>query len=308
MTILLADVGGTNARMALARDGAIMAETVTRYRGDDFASFDDVVRTYLTQQGLDRVQAVCVDVAGPVAGGAAELTNRDWNFSEARLKALTGADRALLINDLVALGYATPALAGLGGVTVLRQADSGRALNGQALVVNAGTGFNVCAVKVLPGGGIACLEHEEGHTRLPVNIWTRLQQELGPKVAPFDSTEETFAGRGLARLHAARTGQHVARAEDVARAAAEGDPQADATYRLFAELFGLLCRELAMRFMPLDGMYLAGSVARSCADRMDIFSASFLSDPLMKQIPEATPVLMIEDDMAALYGCLAAIC
>lgn len=307
MTILLADVGGTNARMALARDGEIVADSVTRFRGDDYASFDDVVRAYLAKQNLAGVDAVCVDVAGPVSGGAAELTNRDWNFTEARLESLTGAKRALLINDLVALGFATPALAERGGVTVLRQADTNRARNGQALVVNAGTGFNVCAVKVLPGGGIACLEHEEGHTRLPANIWTRLQEELGAKVAPFDSTEETFAGRGLARLHAVRTGQHVARAEDVARAAAEGDPQADATYRLFAELFGLLCRELAMRFMPLDGMYLAGSVARSCADRMNIFTAAFLSDPLMKQIPEATPVLVIEDDMAALYGCLAAI-
>ncbi|AGT11295.1 glucokinase [Paracoccus aminophilus] len=306
MAILLADVGGTNARLALARDGRVDPASVTRFRGDDYPSFDDVIRAYLDQQGHPALEAVCVDVAGPVSGGVARLTNRDWDFTEARLRELTGAPVARLINDLTALGYATPSL-GEDGVTVLRAAPETRPRNGQALVVNAGTGFNVCAVKVLPSGGIVCLEAEEGHTRLPVNIATRLLIELGERAAPFTSTEELFAGRGLARLHEARTGETGMRAEDVVTAATAGDPEALRTHLLYTEIFGILCRELAMRFMPIEGMYLAGSVARSCADRMDVFGPAFLSDPLMRQIPERVPVLMIRDDLAALYGCLAAV-
>lgn len=306
MAILLADVGGTNARLALARDGRIDPASVTRFRGDDYPSFDDVIRAYLAQQGQPALTAVCVDVAGPVSGGVARLTNRDWDFTEARLRELTGAPLARLINDMTALGYATPGLDGE-GVALLRDAPQTRPRNGQALVVNAGTGFNVCAVKVLPGGGIVCLEAEEGHTRLPVNIATRLLIELGERAAPFTSTEELFAGRGLARLHEARTGHKGMRAEDVVAAASSGDPEALQTHLLYIEVFGLLCRELAMRFMPVEGLYLAGSVARSCAERIDLFNGAFLSDPLMRQIVHDTPVLMIRDDLAALYGCLAAI-
>lgn len=303
MAILLADVGGTNARMALARDGALDRTSITRYRGEDHASFDDVVTAYLARMGHPSIAAVCVAVAGPVWGHEARLTNRDWDFSEQRLCDLTGAPRARLINDLIALGYATPTLDG----GMLRAAAGGAPPNGQRLVVNAGTGFNVCAVKVLPGGGIACLEAEEGHTRLPLAIAEPLRAALGDKAAQIDSVEELFAGRGLARLHALRTGTAAARAEVVTDAAATGDGPARATLELYARLFGLLCRELALRFMPMDGLFLTGSVARTCADRFAIFEAAFLSDPLMARIPQAVPVGVIRDDMAALHGCLAAI-
>ena len=76
--------------------------------------------------------------------------------------------RARLINDLIALGR-DPALGRCGGLPA--PWAPGRGDQWPGLVVNAGTGFNVCAVKVLPGGGIACLEAEEGHTRLP--LWSR---------------------------------------------------------------------------------------------------------------------------------------
>ena len=78
MAMLLADVGGTNARLALARNGVSDESSITRYRGDDYDSFDKVVQTYLAEQDNPRLSAVCVAVAGPVSGGKASLTNRDW--------------------------------------------------------------------------------------------------------------------------------------------------------------------------------------------------------------------------------------
>ncbi|RJL04094.1 glucokinase [Paracoccus aestuarii] len=306
MAMLLGDVGGTNARLAIARNGSIDAGTVTRFKGDDFASFDDVVRQFMAEQHQPNISSMCIAVAGPVSGGRARLTNRDWSFDEDALARLTDADQVRLINDLSALGYSTPALSG-DQLTTLRAAPQGRARNGQALVVGLGTGFNVCAVRVLPGGAITVLEAEEGHTHLPANIMARLQDRVGDKAVGFFSTEETFAGRGLSRLHAALTGTDAVRSEDIARAAESGDAQAVATYDLFAELVGLLCRELSLRFMPLEGLFLAGSVGRSIADRMGIFEPAFLCEDHMRHIPENTPVFLIRDDMAALQGCLAAL-
>lgn len=305
--MLLGDVGGTNARLAIARNGAIDAQSVTRFRGDDFASFDDVVRRFLREQDQPRIASACIAVAGPVGGGRARMTNRDWDMTEDGLARLMDADRVRLINDLTALGHATPALSG-DGLAVLRPAPADRARNGQSLVVGLGTGFNVCAVRALPGGGVAAMEAEEGHTHLPVNIHLRLAGLLGSgAAAQFASTEETFAGRGLSRLHALRTGRPAMRGEQIAAALAAGDAQAAATCDLFAELAGLLCRELALRFMPLEGMFLAGSVGRSLAGRMARFEAGFLSEPFMRHIPEAMPIFLIRDDMAALQGCLAAL-
>lgn len=307
MAMLLGDVGGTNARLAIARNGAIDEQTVTRYRGDDFVSFDDVVRRFLQEQDQPRISQVSVAVAGPVSGGKARLTNRNWDFDEDRLARLTDADHVRLLNDLTALGYATPALQG-DGLAHLRAAPESRARNGQALVVGLGTGFNVCAVRVLPGGAITAMEAEEGHTHLPANIYLRLVEMVGAEAARgFTSTEETFAGRGLSRFHAARTGQPAVRSEQIASAAESGDPEAVATYEVFTELVGFLCRELALRFMPLEGLFLAGSVGRSIAGRIERFEAGFLAQPYMRHIPENTPIFLIRDDMAALHGCLAAL-
>ncbi|MBW7055354.1 glucokinase [Paracoccus bogoriensis] len=307
MAMLLGDVGGTNARLAIARNGVIDQTTVTRFKGDDFASFDDVVRRFMAQQHQPHISSLCIAVAGPVSGGRASLTNRDWSFDEQNLARLTDADHVRLINDLTALGYATPALKGE-GLSVLRPAPEDRARNGQALVVGLGTGFNVCAVRVLPGGAITALEAEEGHTHLPANIMARLIDRVGAEAAAgFFSTEETFAGRGLSRLHAAMTGLEPVRSEQIAAAAEAGDAAANETYDFFAELVGLLCRELALRFMPLEGLFLAGSVGRSIAGRMDRFTLAFLSKTHMRHIPENAPVFLIRDDMAALHGCLAAL-
>ncbi|MFD1881808.1 glucokinase [Paracoccus pacificus] len=308
MAMLLADVGGTNARLALAHAGKIDPVSITRFRGEDYADFDSVVTTYLQQQSQPALTAVCVAVAGPVAGGQARLTNRDWSFDQTGLARLTGVDRVRLINDLTALGYAT-AMLGDDGYGVLRAVDPARSRNGQGLVVNAGTGFNVCSVRHLSGGGVICLEHEEGHTVLPGNIQDRLRAALGPAAAGFPTTEDLFAGRGLSRLHAALHGTEPVRSEEIARALEGGDAAALRTYRFYAELFGLLCRELALRFMPLEGLYLAGSVARSVnrQDLQSIFIDAMMAEPFMRAIPANVPILVIRDDMAALSGCVAAL-
>ncbi|MCQ0969193.1 glucokinase (plasmid) [Paracoccus sp. TK19116] len=307
MAMLLGDVGGTNARLALARNGQIDRATITRYRGDDYSRFDDVIGRFLSEQDQPRISAVCIAVAGPVSGGRAELTNRDWSFSDEALARMTDADQVRLINDLTALGYATPTLTGE-GLATLRDAPADRARNGQALVVGLGTGFNVCAVRALPGGTITAMEAEEGHTNLPANIMARLLTEIGPAAtAAFFSTEETFAGRGLSRLHALRTGTDPVRSEVIAEALAKGDQEAAATYDLFAELLGLLLRELALRFMPLEGLFLAGSVGRGMADRIALVEAAMLAEDYMRHIPQNTPIHLIRDDMAALQGCLTAL-
>lgn len=307
MAMLLGDVGGTNARLALARDGVIDSATVTRFPGKDFASFDDVVRLFLQQQGRPDIASACIAAAGPVSGGRARLTNRDWDISQDGLARLTGAGHVRLINDLTALGHAIPVLRGE-GLASLRAAPPDRDRNGQALVVGMGTGFNTCAIRRLPGGGIATMAAELGHSHLPANIHLRLADLLGARAAHgFATVEDMFSGRSLPRFHAARTGSAPIPGERIAAAADAGDPEATATYEIFTELAGLLCRELALHFMPLEGMFLAGGVGRSIAARFPRFEAGFLSEPFMRHIPQSTPVLLIQDDMAALHGCMGAL-
>jgi len=301
---LVADVGGTNARLALATEGRLRPETAQRFPGDGYAGFDAVLQVYLDAQGRPPLQAACVAVAGPVGAGRARLTNRGWHFDADAIAAATGAAEVRLINDLTALGHATARIA----PRVLRAGSPAMPRNGQSLVVNAGTGFNVCAVAALPGGARACLEAEEGHTDLPATVAARLRQRLGSAAVRFPSVEELFAGRGLSALHAALTaGTAPMRAEEIAAAADRGDAAAIESCGFYADLFGLLLRELALRFMPRDGLWLAGSVARSAAQRLPRLTAAMAEAATLREIATGVPLLLIEDDMAGLEGCLAAI-
>ncbi|AXC48895.1 glucokinase [Paracoccus suum] len=301
---LVGDVGGSNVRLALADDGRLVASSARRSSGADVAGLEALIATFLADAGGPAITAACIAVAGPVANGRASLTNRTWQVSEDDLARVTGARRVLLINDLAALGHATASLT----PRVLRSASDDRPHNGQALVVGAGTGFNVCAVRALPGGGVLPLEAEEGHTALPLTIARRLTDLLGADATEaFPSVEHLFAGRGLARFHALRSGVAPVPGEAIAAAANAGDAAAVETLSQYAEAFGLMLREVALRFMPREGIWLAGSVARTLVPRTDRIAAGMLGNPLMRDIPLSTPLLLIEDDMAALQGCIGAI-
>jgi glucokinase len=305
MSILVADVGGTNTRFALC-DSAIIPGTLARYSNETQPGFEAALASYLAEQGNPRLSALCVAVAGPVSSGRAELTNRGWRFDARTLTETTGA-RARLINDLAALGHAVPGLGPESAATIWDAPPELREGNGQALVLGLGTGVNACAVKVEPGRPAVCLEAEAGHTSMPVSVHTLLVERLGQVPEAFHSTEELFAGRGIARLHGCLTGAELAgdRLLDAARA---GDPAARETWRFFAHLVGTYAREMALQYMPREGLYLAGSVSRGLVDAgmSAEFLAAYTAPQRFGDLVRGMSVLVITDDMAALSGCLAA--
>jgi glucokinase len=307
MTMLVADVGGTNTRFALAAGDGLIPGSLVRLRNDDHPAFEAALDAYLA--GRPMPAAMCIAIAGPVTGSAAgqatgRLTNCNWGFDSAALAARTGA-AVRLINDLTALGHALPGIA-TGGLVPLFRPDPAlpRGRNGQALVLGLGTGVNVCAVRAMRGGAL-CLEAEAGHAALPAPVAAALAARLG-SAAAFPTVEDLFSGRGLARLHGALTGADLAGDRIVARAT--DDPAAAATLALFAGLLGTYARDLALIFMPREGLYLAGSVARGVAGAAAAaFAAAFTAAAPFAAIARSVPVQLIADDMAALTGCLAAL-
>ena len=79
---LVADIGGTNTRVALARGPVVDRGTVTRYANADHIDLAAVMSRYLSDTGVSDAQitGVCVAAAGPVHEGIADLTNLDWRI------------------------------------------------------------------------------------------------------------------------------------------------------------------------------------------------------------------------------------
>ena len=299
LTVLVGDVGGSNTRLALAGP-EIGVTGLKHFPNDSYSSLDEVLAAYCAQPDLPPLQGCCLAVAGPVYGGTYRLTNRDWHGTAAGLAErlpLEPGGGVDVVNDLAALGYALPVLIP-GQLSSLR---AGRQQGEQALVAGVGTGFNVS----LSAGGNT-IEAELGHASLPDPLAQELARLLGRSPEEFPSVEELFSGRGLVRLHRALGGDPSEGGAEIVAAFQDGEEHvAQRSVPAWARLLGLLARELVPAYMPGQGIFFAGSVARGVLGtgaRGDFLAA--FAEPGGKLAAQCatTPLWLITDDAAGVSG------
>ncbi|MGR3624371.1 glucokinase [Pseudophaeobacter sp.] len=303
---LIADLGGTNCRVAMLREPGRAPSAVHSFANRNFTSFSAVVQSYLARVDAPAPQEIVAAVAGPVSctatGQIAQVTNRNWLISARALSQEFGGIPVHLLNDLSALGHSLPGLKGPDLAEILPPQDISPQV--QNLVIGIGTGFNLSPALTTPQG-VSCLAAEYGHVALPLDLYQALQDRIGDRAAQFRSVECCFSGRGFARLHAACCPDcPPLDAEDIMRRAREGDYEPSQFTAFYARLLALLSRNLLKGFLPRGGLYFAGTVARNLltSHAQNAFVTEFSRpDP---QFPEITaPVFCILDDAAALKGC-----
>ncbi|MEX0309556.1 MAG: glucokinase [Tateyamaria sp.] len=290
MLHLVADVGGTNCRLALADASGVREETVRRFRNEDYAQFADLASGYIADQ--PPLASAAIAIAGPVGKGEGRLTNRDWHFDAARLADALSLETVHLLNDLEALGHAISVLPDrslehLSGVAAPDEP--------QAMVVGLGTGFNV-SLTHRPSGIVYAAEM--GHARLPHPVATIIESSVADARA-FDTVEHLLSGKGLGKFHAARTGI-TCKPEDV-----DTTPEGVETMGIMADALGALVREVAYLYLPEGGIYFNGSLARTLlsGDTRSRSLAPLTCDPLFDGRMARIPTYLLTDDASALHGC-----
>ncbi|WP_417598401.1 glucokinase [Pararhodobacter oceanensis] len=304
---LVADIGGTNTRVALSDGGVLRQGSIRRYANQAHLSLAEILRKFLTEMATDDCAGLCLAVAGPVQGGVAQMTNLDWRISATELDGIGNTTRITLLNDLQAQGHALASL----DARHLHPLISGPAATTTAtatatkLVVGAGTGFNAAAVHHLEGRSFVTAS-ESGHIHLPQHGET--EQALARHLAQqhgIASVEEVLSGRGLAALHHWRCGEQIAPGALIDRVAA--DDQACQTAALYAQIMGRVLASLALIHLPYGGIYLIGGVARAMAPHLTALgmAESFAEMGRMSAEMSAFSVHLVTDDYAALTGCAA---
>lgn len=309
---LVADIGGTNTRVALADGDKVRAESIRRYANAGFPNLEAVLTRYLAESGAPKVSGVCVAAAGPVRDGVASMTNLDWTITGAGLTAATGAAKTAILNDLQAQGHALGRIA----PQHLREVIAGPSKPGAAmLVVGLGTGMNAAPVHETPWGRVVAAS-ECGHISMPVRTdedhrLSRFVAEVGPHAHGFAGVEDVLAGRGLERIYAfaaREAGQDRTKsgAEIMADVAA-GDPVARHAAGLYIHLLGQELGNLALIHLPFGGIYLIGGVARAMQPHFDAMNltAHFRDKGRFAEFMDSFSVRIVEDDYAALTGCAA---
>ena len=195
---LLADIGGTNARFALCRDGRPTEPLVLATR--DFDDLPDALTHALRTLDAPALQGMAACAAGPPEEGAIRLTNCPWVVSESVLAGFVDAGPVVLVNDFTAQAAA---LAGLVD-TDLRAVGCGEPRRGAPrAVIGPGTGLGLSASLPAPGGE-AYVTGEGGHVSLAAateeedRILARLRGRFG-----HVSAERVLSGDGLVNLYRA---------------------------------------------------------------------------------------------------------
>src|SRR4051812_50122165 len=94
---LLADIGGTKSRFALA-NSAGRPERILIMDNDTVADLDGAVSRYLDETGA-RPRAATLAIAGPIDGEEVALTNRAWRFRRAGLAERVGWAHPPIVDD-----------------------------------------------------------------------------------------------------------------------------------------------------------------------------------------------------------------
>ena len=270
--VLLADIGGTNARFALADVAAsnpLQAQTVQHFAVADFPSLAHAARHYLETAGHGEagIREGVFAVAGRVDGDEARITNHPWVISGERTASQLGFTRVSLINDFAAQAMAIPLLQDddvvqIGGAGWTAEP---RARHRTYAVIGPGTGLGVGAL-VIRDGEHHPLETEGGHISFPpgtpeeIEILDRLSAQFGRV-----SNERLICGPGLVNIHRALSeiaGEDPGpmQPSDITERARAGDPRALRTIDVFCAVFGAIAGDLVLTLGAWDGVFLTGGL------------------------------------------------
>lgn len=320
--ILAGDVGGTNTRLALARqdDGnqpVFVVEEV--FPSTEYAGVGEIVKEFLSHQDV-KPAAACLAVAGPVNDGCCQPMNLQWLVDGRELSKSLGIDPLVIINDLESNAYGVACLTDDDVETINEGAPNAK---GNAAVVSSGTGLGEAGM-YWDGHRHHPFATEGGHTefaprnKLEIEFLEYLMQIYTEHVSP----ERVVSGPGS--MHIYEFLRDTGRGEEpdwlreqirdpqndpavcVTKAALAGrSPLCEQALDLFIELLGAEAGNMALKVMARGGVWLGGGIIVKILDRVkstDFFTKGFTDKGRLSDIMREMPVRVILNDKTALLG------
>lgn len=309
--VLVADIGGTNARFALATiaQSDVIVGEMHAFRAEDYESIRDAADAF-----LEAVQAApklaCFAVAGPITDAVVEFTNSPWVLDIEKTKRQMKLDRLLAINDFEALATS---------VRQLKAADLLDVKAGEGdphapiLVMGPGTGLGQALI-VPAGAGDRVIPTEGGHVAFaPYNDEEievlRFVQREHKRV----SIERLLSGRGLVNIHRALcalagTPRVSLQADEITHAALTKEfPIAVKAVDMFCAILGSAAGDAVLSSGARGGVVLGGGIIPKIRDAFlqSAFVDRFLDKGRMREYVAGVPVKLITRDGAALVGAAA---
>ena len=304
----VADVGGTNIRLALLENGRIAK--VEKYLCNDFESIGDAILYFQKNNVIGNFTDACIAIACPVNDDMVKMTNHSWVFSKKALQTQLALDKLFVINDFTAVAHSLPTL----NHNQLVQIGRGSAKDkGNIAVFGPGTGLGVEHL-TWTNSGWQTLDGEGGHVdfaptdQTDIIVWQYLQKKFGRA-----SAEEVLSGRGIVNIYKALCLHHNQSADllspsQITTAGLDkSDEMAVLTIVQFCRVMGSFAGNLALNLNTTGGIFIGGGVTSHLGDYFinSEFRTRFEAKGSFSHYVHNIPTYLINEPDHGLLGALA---
>lgn len=307
--ILVGDIGGTNARFALASRGSLSC--VHSSKAAEHTGVLEAATRFLSHECEEaHLEGVALGVAGPVHNGKSTITNTGWTVDRKALQSQLNCQAVYLLNDFEALAWSLPRLS----ASDLVPLHAGKAVtDAPKLALGPGTGFGTACL-LRHDGRFVTVAGEAGHSTCPAA--SESDEEIIRHLRKrFDhvSIERVLSGPGLQNLYSALaeiSGTDVPerRASEIAEAGLQGSCEVcSRAVDAFCEMLGTVAGNLALTFGAVGGVYIAGGIVPRILQRLQRsgFEDRFLAKGRYRAYLQNIPVYVIVHPQASLVGLAA---
>lgn len=312
--LLVGDIGGTNARFALASSLAVGYSNEIIYKCADFATAEDAIGGYLDGVGACRPDVVCLAAAGPIVEGSVRFTNSDWRLDVAALGESFSSGPVTLLNDFESVASGLPYLQeqeclSLGNHRVPNLQSENCTLG----VMGSGTGLGAAGLVRAKGQWIP-LRSEAGHVGFAPETPRQVEVKgvLDRKLARV-SDERLVSGNGLENIYVAlgyireASVDALSAAEIFRRCRAGSDPVAVEAADMFFEILGQVTGNFVLSIGAFDGIYLVGGVVQKHGDLLvdSRYRQAFEAKGRHRHVMKTVPTLLVRHPQPGLLGASA---
>ncbi len=306
-TRLVADIGGTNSRLALYDPITNELRALRTYINREHAQFEDVVDDWWDALSEPGPTDCCLAVAAPPFSDRVTMLNIDWSFSLQDLAKRFGFSQLRGINDFEGNAYAVPYLT----ASDLTALHLGNTSHGSRLAtVGPGTGLGGATLSWMGATPVASAS-EPGHmglspaTELELDLFRHLLPKTGEVYAEY-----LVSGPGLQRLYQAigaiqgHKTLPLLPEEISARAQSRECAHCTLTLNTFCALLGSVCGNYVLANGAYGGLYLAGGFLPGMITflQQSTFVQRFQQKGKMRAHLDQVPLFVITSDKTGLMG------
>jgi len=299
-----------------------------KYTNAHFDTFDEVLQSFLDGSGQTSLPVLaCLAVAGVVVQNRVKFVNLGWTIDGDALAAAFGIAKIVLINDFEAQGYGVLTLDIDVDCTKLHDVPPVR--GAPKALLGAGTGLGEAFLtagktgeyQVWPaeGGHAEFAPRQLGSSRKQFDLLKYLQIKFSAKARI--SVERVVSGKGISNIYeflAWKDPKKINRAvfdrwrglpdakihmnpAIVAEAANSGECElCTEAVELFVSAYGAEAGVLALKYMPLGGLYLTGGVTSKLHNFVlgehGPFMSSFLDKGRVSQMLRRVPIYIVKQE------------